>query len=199
MGILQVSPSAFEILFFSLISAIYLFNGYTFRYIRPLSLLIATTIFSIISYDLIPSSPYELFNQLAILPLLIIVLIATLVTYTLSKWAKPAVPFVIGIFSSLSLGYIVSTLFFTQHLLLSTAAVTTIEVVLILLLLKFWKNYFLIILTTLLGAFVLSTLFASFYYFSLPVHIILFIVLLIGGLITQMSGEKKRGEKQHDE
>ncbi len=196
---LPISFTAFEMIIYSVIAAIYIFNGYRFRYIIPLSLTISIIVTSSLIYRLFFSSNELLIAPTSFLSTTLILLFSFIFSYSINRWIPKGRTLLLTLFSALSFALIISTTFFYSSFIEASLIIAVIELLLLFLMVRFIPSHFIIILTTTLGSAVLSTIFADFYYFSLPVHIILFIVLLAGGVITQEMSERKRGEKQHDE
>jgi hypothetical protein len=122
--------------------------------------------------------------SLSIFNLSLCILISLIVETILLTWARPIASYVIIIvcsyFLSISYADVVNT---TNILFLSIVFVISNLIIFIL---YSWKKDELFIISSLLGgAFVLSSLFSSFYYFPLSIHIFLFVVLLISGFFVQ--------------
>lgn len=197
------SFTSLSMILFSLIASIYLFNGAFFRYRTQLTLYISTFIvasslwLSIIDQAIIISFTH-LFTSIMALPLLTLLLILTislLVEIIVVTWIKSIASYMIIITSSYILATILKDIVqYNNFILLITTFV--IFNVLIFILYKTKKYQLFIITSTVTGAIVLSSLFATFYYFPTSVHLILCIVLLLSGFFIQRHTYKEVKEKE---
>jgi len=192
----NMSFTAFEMLFYSLISALYLFNGYRFTYTKQLTLSLSLFFFGQYVLGLREGASIM---SLPFWQILVIAVASITITYAIHTWAKALVPVVIQIVLTTLCSIVLSSFFFpTKLFIYSAISIVVLNLILILLPSKA-KSHLYISISAVCGAILLSTLFTLFYYFSKPVHIILCIVLCIIGLLVQESSERKdRGDVTHD-
>ena len=186
------SLTAFPMILLSLCASIYVFNGAFFRYKTHLTLFISTFILifsvyiSIINKNIIVSATqlFTIITSSSFLPLVLVILTSIMLVTIIMKWIKTIAVYVIIIISSYLITIIVNDIMILGNIIV-LITLFIIGNILIFTLYKIKKDELFILCSSLFGAISLSTLFSSFYYFPPSVHILLFVVLFVGGFFTQ--------------
>ncbi len=190
----NVSLTAIEMLAYSILSAVFIFDGYRFRYARQVSL---TLVLYFLGQLIIRVYMTQTEDALSFIQVAAVAAVSLGATYALNRWTKPFLPVIFQIAATSFLSLAV-TLFFRESAMMTFLIAMSVLNIAIFLLLRFFKAHFLILCSVLTGSAVLSTLFSIFYYFTLPVHIILFILLSAAGLLVQENAERKRRGRSED-
>ncbi len=204
---IDISFTPIVMITLSLIASIYLFNGAFFKYSIHITIFFSSLFLLVISYisimNRIFTYSYSFYiqecNKFSFLISIIAMILAIGMMIVMIKWL-PFAPKYFNIFmcSLLSSMIITDIIPLEDNLLLSTSILIALFIV-ILFLYKIKKEVLLITTSSIFGAFLLSYLFSSFYYFSPPVQGILFVVLLLGGALTQRHTLISRTKKENQD
>ncbi len=185
----------------SLVCAFLLYHGAFFRFSPHLSLFFSS-LFSIhlgvylitVSSSLFPIGA-ELLDFALNLPVgqsLIIALSSLIITYLILKFGSKGVPFIIAALASPVFLIIVNSLLPSPFSLITSLIIDLFLLALLVISVIRWREWTAITASSLAGGIGLAILFASFYYFTLPVAIILGIILSGSGFLIQKSTKGKR-------
>ncbi|NCB02176.1 MAG: hypothetical protein EOM67_08425 [Spirochaetia bacterium] len=200
------SLTAFPMIVFSLIASMYLFNGAFFRFRTHIALFFSAFIMIAIifiafnqqkivfAFSLLFSS----ITQFSFLTTLLIFFLSIGGVFIVVKWVLLIAPYIIMITCSLVCSLMMGEFIFGVDNLYVILFIWALCLIVAIVLYRMRRQELLIVSSALIGSYVLSSLFASLYYFSLPVHITLFIGLLGGGLLVQLHTNKQLLNKRND-